>query len=93
MDELFEKTEALLKSLLSVKTGASKDLMVPALKPPALPKPSIKPPKAGGALPGAIPPPSKKDPVKVAEQLKNPNPKKANVEILKVEKNGQWSLK
>lgn len=95
MDDLFEKTAELLKSLLSVKTGASKDLMVPTLKAPSLKvaKPSIKQPTAN-KIPSGLPPPSKKDPAKVAEQLKNPNPTKVpNVEILKVEKNGQWSLK
>lgn len=93
MDDLYEKTEALLKSLLSVKTGASKDLMVPAIKPPELktPKMAVKQPKVA-KIPSALPPPSKKDPVKVAQQLKNPNPGKVNVEVLKVEKNGQWSL-
>lgn len=93
MDDLFEKTEALLKSLLSVKTGASKDLMVPAIKPPSFktPKPTIKQPTAN-KIPSGLPPPSKKDPTKVAEQLKNPNPGKVNVEVLKMEDNGQWSL-
>lgn len=93
MDDLFEKTEALLKSLLSVKTGASKDLMVPAIKPPTLkaPKLTVKQPSAN-KIPSGLPPPSKKDPIKVAEQLKNPNPGKVNVEVLKVEDNGQWSL-
>lgn len=92
MDELYEKTKELLKSLLSVKTGASKDLMVPAIKPPTLKTPSIKAPSAS-KIPSALPPPSKKDPAKVAEQLKNPNPEKpAPVEVLKVEKNGQWSF-
>lgn len=92
-DELYEKTEALLKSLLSIKTGASKDLMVPTLKIPTLkvPKPSIKQPSAA-KVPSGLPPPSKKDPVKVAEQLKNPNPEKVKIEVLKVEDNGQWSL-
>jgi GNAT superfamily N-acetyltransferase len=89
MDELFEKTQALLKSLLSMKTMKPKDA-VPALKAPSLKAPSIKPPSVG-KIPG-LPPPSKKDPVKVAQQLKNPNPGKVNVEVLKVEKNGQWSL-
>lgn len=92
-DELYEKTKALLKSLLSVKTGANKALMVPAIKPmtlnSSLPKPSIKQPSK---IPSALPPPSKKDPVKVAEQLKNPNPGKVNMEVLKIEKNGQWKL-
>ncbi len=93
MDDLFDKTEKLLKSLLSIKTGASKDLMVPSLKPPSFktPKPSIKQPTAN-KIPGGFPPPSKKDPVKVAEQLKNPNPEKVKVEVLKIENNGQWSL-
>jgi hypothetical protein len=93
MDELLEKTEALLKSLLSVKTGASKDLMVPALKAPSMKvsKPSIKQPSLG-KIPSGLPPPSKKDPTKVAEQLKNPQPGKVKVEVLKVESNGQWSL-
>lgn len=94
MDELYRKTEELLKSLLSIKTGASKDLMVPALKPPSFktPKPSIKVPSTP-KIPSGLPPPSKKDPIKVAQQLKNPNPGKVNVEVLKFEDNGQWSLK
>lgn len=93
MDELFEKTDLLLKSLLSIKTGASKDLMVPAIKAPSLKvqAPSIKQPSTR-KIPSGLPPSSKKDPVKVAEQLKNPNPGKVKVEILKVESNGQWSL-
>jgi len=93
MDELYDKTEELLKSLLSIKTGASKDLMVPALKPltAKLPKPSIKQPTAN-KIPSGLPPPSKKDPVKVAEQLKNPNPEKVKIEVLKTDQNGQWSL-
>jgi len=91
--ELYEKTKELLKSLLSIKTGISKDLMVPALKQPSLslPKPSIKQPSVN-KIPSGLPPPSKKDPVKVAQQLKNPNPGKVNVEVLKIEENGQWSL-
>lgn len=44
-------------------------------------------------IPGdAMTPESKKDPAKVAEQLKNPKPTKPNTEVLKVEANGQWSL-
>jgi GNAT superfamily N-acetyltransferase len=91
MDELIKKVEELLKSLLSVKTGANKALMVPAIKPPSLKvsKLSIKQPSK---IPSALPPPSKKDPIKVAEQLKNPHAGKVNVEVLKVESNGQWSL-
>jgi len=100
MDDLFNKTEELLKSLLSIKTKtpgavvASKALMVPAIKAPTLKAaPAIKQP-AATKIPGGLPPPSKKDPVKVAEQLANPNPKKAvaSTEILKTASNGQWSL-
>ena len=93
MDELLEKTEALLKSLLSMKTEVGKDLMVPALKAPSMKvsKPSIKQPSLG-KIPSGLPPPSKKDPAKVAEQLKHPQPGKVKVEVLKVEGNGQWSL-
>ena len=93
MDEFTKKVEDLLKSLLSIKTGASKDLFVPTIKPikTGLPKFPIKQPSVA-KIPSALPPPSKKDPVKVAEQLKNPNPGKVNVEVLKVENNGQWSL-
>lgn len=130
MDDLFTKTEELLKSLLSIKTKPGKNNSVtPAaiktptiatpklssklpnlsLKAPALPKaPTIsaptkptKLPKSPEAMqeatkvPGGLPPASKKDPKKIAEQLKNPNPEKLvkpETEILKVEKNGQWSL-
>lgn len=91
MDELTQKVEELLKSLLSIKTGASKDLMVPALKSPTLKTPSIKQ-SSTSKIPSALPPPSKKDPKKVAEQLRNPNPGKVNVEVLKIEDNGQWTL-
>jgi hypothetical protein len=93
MDDFYKKVDDLLKSLLSVKTGASKDLMVPAIKPPSFktPKPSIKQPGIP-KIPSGLPPPSKKDPAKVAQQLKNPQPGKASVEVLKVEDNGQWSL-
>lgn len=92
MDDLFGKLEQLYKSLLSLKSEQRKNAFVPALKTPAasfkLPKPSTKMAK----IPGGLPPPSKKDPVKVAQQLKSPNPGKVQVEILKVEDNGQWSL-
>lgn len=94
MDDFYKKVDDLLKSLLSIKTGASKDLMVPAIKPPSFktPKPTIKQPAGIPKIPSGLPPPSKKDPVKVAQQLKNPNPGKVTVDVLKIEDNGQWSL-
>lgn len=93
MDDLFGKLEQLYKSLLSLKQDTTRNAFVPAIKPQVnsfkLPKPSIK---ATTKIPGGLPPPSKKDPVKVAEQLKRPQPGKVSMEILKVEGNGQWSL-
>lgn len=122
-DELYEKTEALLKGLLSVKTKPGKNNSeIPAavkgptiaapklpsklpdlsLKAPTMPKPTeAKLPKSPeqaakeNKIPGGLPPASKKDPKKMAEQLKNPNPKKLTdpqEEVLKVDSNGQWSL-
>jgi len=123
MDDLYGKTDQLLKSLLSIKTKPGKNnSQVPAavkgatiptpklpsqlpdlsLKAPKIPKPTeAKLPKSAkqaekeNKVPGGLPPASKKDPQKVAEQLKNPNPTKLTnpkEEILKFEKNGQWSL-
>lgn len=93
MDDLFEKLEELRKSLLSLKSQQSKNAFVPSLKTAAnafkLTAPSLKMPTK---IPGGLPPPSKKDPVKVAQQLKNPNPGKVSMEVLKVEDNGQWNL-
>lgn len=122
-DELYEKTEALLKSLLSIKTkpgknnsevpAAIKGLTIPTpklpsklpdltLKAPTMPKPTgAKLPKSAkqaekeNKIPGGLPPASKKDPQKVAEQLKNPNPTKPSnpqEDVLKADSNGQWYL-
>ena len=79
MDKLFKKVEE-LDTLLKQFQASIK-----------MPKPpSIKPPK-GVKMPG-IAPGSKKDPTKVAQQLKNPRPKKPKMEMLKFDKCGQWSL-
>lgn len=119
-DQLYDKTEALLKGLLSVKPinhsempAAIKGATIPTPKLPSkLPDLSLKAPKLPKAteaklpkspeqaakenkIPGGLPPASKKDPQKVAEQLKNPNPTKLTnpqEEVLKVASNGQWSL-
>ena len=91
MQDLIKKIEELKKALLTIK--AKEDLLVPALK-----MPSVKPlsmPSLSTPPPTKIPglsPPSNKDPKKVAQQLKNPRPKKPNMEILKTDQNGQWSL-
>lgn len=95
MDDLVKKIKELRKSLLSLKQPMKQDQFVPTIKPQ---KQSFNLPKVSGKvaapakLPGGLPPPSKKDPVKVAQQLKNPRPGKVNMEVLKVEDNGQWSL-
>ena len=85
MDKL-EKKIGQLKSTLSE--------FKPTIKMPSVPKPTNATPK----LPGN-PSASKKDPIKMAEQIKNPDLKpqamdqaKEMKESLKVSKNGQWSL-
>lgn len=98
MSDLRDKLEALLKGLFALKE--QQDFFVPSIKPsgmkaPAAPKPLDSGLKTNSATPniaGGLPPPSKKDPVKVAEQLKNPHPVKPPVEFLKFNDNGQWSL-
>ena len=68
--------------------------LVPALKVPS-PKPLTMPSINASAAPTKIPgitPASTKDPKAMAAQLKNPRPKKPKVEMLKFDKNGQWSL-
>lgn len=89
MSDLVDKIEQLHKGLLSLKQNQKKDAFVAAIKLPTL---NTKIPTSGAKIPGTLPPPSKKDPVKVAQQLKNPRPGKVQMEILKVEDNGQWSL-
>lgn len=81
-----------LKSL--VKTFAEKksnplvpSLEMPKLKPISLSSTKIRPTKIPGLSPS-----TNKDPVKVAEQLKNARPMKPKIEVLKTAKNGQWSL-
>jgi hypothetical protein len=95
MQELIAKIEELRKTLAAMKPKSAGNSLVPALKLPTLKPLSVPSTSAGAApktkLPGASPA-STKDPKKMAEQLKNPRPKKPKIEILKVEGNGQWSL-
>lgn len=94
MQDLIAKIEELRKNLAAMKPKSAGQSLVPALKLPSVKPLSINA-SAGTApkteLPG-VAPVSGKDPKKMAEQLKNPRPKKPKVEVLKVEKNGQWSL-
>jgi hypothetical protein len=92
MQDLIEKIEQLRKALGAMKP--KKDTLVPALSLPAV-KPLSISASGGSAKPAKLPgvaPASGKDPKKMAEQLKNPRPTKPKVEILKTDKNGQWSL-
>lgn len=95
MEKLRDKLEELLKNLAAMKPKSASNTLVPALKPQGVKPLSIS--SGAGAAPKAvkmpgISPSSNKDPRKMAEQLKNPKPTKTKIEVLKVEKNGQWSL-
>ena len=93
--ESFQKKLQELRDLLKA-TAKSK----PQSMHPDLPKiPEIKPVQAssmsGGAKPTKMPginPGSKKDPVKVAQQLKQGKPQKHAMPKLEFSKSGQWSL-
>lgn len=95
MQDLIAKIEELRKTLAAMKPKSAGNSLVPALKLPTvkpLSMPSISATSAPKPkLPG-VSPASNKDPKKMAEQLKNPRPKKPKIEMLKVDKNGQWSL-
>ena len=96
MQELIDKIEELRKALSAMKPKSAGNSLVPALafptvKPLSMPSASSAGTAPKPKLPG-IAPASNKDPKKMAEQLKNPRPKKPKVEMLKFDKNGQWSL-
>lgn len=93
MQDLIAKIEELRKALTSFKPKSQQNSLVPALTAPTVKPlflPSIspsKPPKLPGVTPA-----SNKDPKAMAAQLKNPRPKKPKIEIMKTDKNGQWSI-
>ena len=93
MQDLIAKIEELKKNLSAIKKPKEGPL-VPAIKQPTLKPLSMPAGKSGGTktkLPG-VTPPTNKDPKQVAAQLKNPRPMKPKIEMLKFDKNGQWSL-
>lgn len=92
-DEIYSKIEELLKALSSFKPKSQQNSLVPALKAPTVKPLSIKAPTVNkpAKIPG-VTTPSGKDPKAMAAQLKNPRPKKPKIEMLKTDKNGQWSL-
>lgn len=81
--------------LLELKEVLEKAVAMPSIKGPKLPKaPSVD-------IPGApkqpnLTPNSQKNPVKVAQQIENPDAKAQALDMakekLKLAKNGQWSL-
>jgi hypothetical protein len=87
-----DKIEQLRKSLAAMKPK-DHNTIVPALSLPPVKSLSISSASPGkpAKLPG-VSQPSGKDPTKMAEQLKNPRPKKVKVEVLKTASNGQWTL-
>lgn len=97
MDELVKKLEQLNDLLKTIKK--LNPTTAPAL--PKLPSASPPPPPPMKAPMGQAPkisngegPNSKKDPKKVAEQIKNGSMStKTQKTLLKVDKNGQWSMR
>jgi len=93
MQDLIDKIEELKKSLAAMKPkGAQQNSLVPALKPPGIKPLSVSSTPAKPAQIPGVSTASTKDPKKMAEQLKNPRPKKPKIEMLKVANNGQWEL-
>lgn len=90
MDDLIKKLENVISLAKGLLSKPNQNVMVPALKISA-PKPLANTQSNESKIPG-LTPSSNKDPVKMAQQLKNPRPKKVQVEVLKFEKNGQWNL-
>jgi hypothetical protein len=96
MQDLADKIEELRKALAAMKPKSAGNSLVPALKLPTVKPLSVPSASSAGTapkpkLPG-ISPASNKDPKKMAEQLKNPRPTKPKIEMLKFDKNGQWTI-
>src|ERR1035437_2808346 len=95
MQDLIKKIEELKKALGAMKPKSAQQSLVPAIKPPTVKPLSMPSASIGSAkkpkLPG-VTPPTNKDPKAMAAQLKNPKPKAPKIEVMKTDKNGQWSL-
>lgn len=96
MKSLLKKLEDLRDMLKATKSKAqsmhSELPKLPTIKPTSAPSMSAGSSQQTPKMPG-INPGSKKDPVKVAQQLKQGKSQKKAMPLLKFEKNGQWSLK
>ena len=93
MDELIKKLTQLtdlLKAIKQPSTVGSVIPTIPAIRPPA--QPSLAPKSAPAKIPG-VAPSGKKDPKKIAQQIKDGSMStKTQKVMLKTDKNGQWSL-
>jgi len=91
MEELIKKFQDLVDLIKAANTSAPAGPTHPPLpKIQAIRHPSaapVKPTKAPGMNPN-----SKKDPKKIAEQLKNGEAQKMKMPLLKTHANGQWTL-
>ena len=100
MYEKLEELEHLIKGIMS--PSLSSPNIAPAIKQtaptgrpngPGMPKMGIKAPKVGTGISNV----SKKNPVKIAEQINNPDTKKESIksakEGLSFNSRGQWSLR
>ena len=95
MEELLKKISQLLelsKAIKAIKpTNRPTIPQLPGLRPPSTPSMTPSAPSAN-KMPG-INPNSKKDPRKIAEQIKDGSMStKTQKNMLKVEENGQWNL-
>lgn len=91
MEDLFKKIEQirdLIKAILPKSTGQSVPSL-PKIAPPA--QPSMTSTPTPTKLPG-IGPDSKKDPKKIAEQIKSGAIRKPTAPMIKFDSNGQWKL-
>jgi hypothetical protein len=95
MDELFKKLEqleALIKRFIPKTVQPSPLPELPKIKEiKPISAPSMTPPKPSTKMPGMAPP-SKKNPRKVAEQIKNGQVRAEAMASLKRSNNDQWSL-
>lgn len=96
MEELIKKLSELKDLIKAVKTAAPKPILpsipaIPALKPPS--PPSMAPTGNKSTKMPGMAPDSKKDPKKVAQQIKDGSMSTKTQKImLKFDQNGQWSL-
>jgi hypothetical protein len=100
MEELFSKLTVLLKALKESKPAQHSGFKIPPIKPNSPPPMSVPP---APIKPIASAPASKKDPQKIAAQIKDGSMssktqkvmapgKVAKSETCTIAKNGQWSL-